>query len=267
MKAKIVGLLLAMGCVGFAYAQSGGQRVPPQSALASYPGFGHDAERDMRAFAADEARRQQLIFQCMRSAGFEYYPETGIIVRSAAAPIQERRRRPAKTRNETYRESLSAERLQQYNLALFGVRDPNSETQLWDPSSPSGGGCWGEALRSVRGVFDASRALTREYVQMRRSVGQDARVMAAETRWASCMAGRGHAFEQLSDLRATIFNRGEVPGRQPIPLESLNELAAASDVCLAEAQYVEAEQAARAEAENTFVRAHKGTLDRLKYDR
>jgi len=264
MTTKPVALLLITACAGLAYAQSAGQKPPPRSALAAYPGFGHNAESDMRAFASDNAKRQQMIAQCMRAAGYEYYPEIGIIVRTAAAPIQERRRRPAQSRNDTYRKGLPADKLQQYNMALFGVPDPHSETQLWDPSSPTGGGCWGEALRSVRGVFDASRALTREYVEMRRSVVEDPRVRAAEAKWASCMAGKGHDFEKVSDVRAAVFNRGEVPGKQQVPVERLDELAAASDACLAEANFADAENAARMDAENAFVRAHKATLDRLK---
>jgi hypothetical protein len=100
---------------------------------------------------------------------------------------------------------------------------------------------------------------------MRRSVSEDDRVTAAETKWASCIAGKGHAFEKLSDLRAAIFNQGVVPGRQQVPMEKLGELATASDGCLAEAKYAEAEHAARTDAENVFVRTHKATLDRLKY--
>ena len=265
MKAKVLGLVLVSACAGFAYAQVGEPRSAPRSSLANYPGFGHDAESDMRAFAADEAKRQQIIFQCMRSKDFEYYPETGTIVRAANAPIAERRRRPPKSRNEVYRTGLPPEKQEQYNMALFGVPDPDSETNLWDPSSPSGGGCWGDALRGVRGVFDASRELTREYIAMRRSVGQDPRVATAERKWASCLADKGHSYEKLSDLRATIFNQGEVPGRPSVPVEKLDELAAASDACLTEANYAEAEQAARTDAENEFVRAHKATLDRLKH--
>jgi len=265
MRARFTVLIVATAVSGMAYAQSTSSKAPPQSALASYAGFGHNAESDMRAFAADEAKRQQSIFQCMRKASFDYFPETGAIVRAAASPINERRKAPPQSRNQVYREGLAPDKLQQYNLALFGVPDPNSETQLWDPSSPTGGGCWGEALRSVRGVFDASRALTREYVQARQSVAQDSRVTAAEAKWASCIRGKGFAFQKLSDARAAFYNGGIVPGQAATPASSIDQLGAASDACLAEAQYQEAEQLARTDAENKFVREHKSTLDRLKY--
>ena len=265
MRAKLTALIAATACAGMAYAQSTASKGPPQSDLAGYPGFGHNAENDMRAFAADEAKRQQSIFQCMRKAGFDYVPETGAIVRAAASPIAERRKAPPKSRNQAYREGLAPDRLEQYNLALYGVPDPNSETQLWDPASATGGGCWGEALRSVRGVFDASRALTREYVQARQSVARDSRVAATEAKWATCIRGKGFAFEKLSDARAAIYNGGIVPGQPAIPEGKITELGAASDACLAEAGYQEAEQQARTDAENKFVREHKSTLDRLRY--
>ena len=162
MKKILVASAAAAALAGLGYAQSQAGKPPPASALAEYPGFGHRPEEDMRSFAADEAKRQQIIFQCMRDAGLEYYPETGAIVRNTAAPAAEARKQRPRSRNEVYRESLSGEKLRQYNMTLFGVPDPNSQTELWDPSSPTGGGCWGEALRGVKGVFDASRALTRD---------------------------------------------------------------------------------------------------------
>lgn len=265
MRTSILGLMITAAIAGIAYAQHNVLAGPPQSGLASYPGFGHNPEVDMRSFASDEAKRQQSILQCMRTAGFDYYPETGTIVRNAVAPLNERRKLPPKTRNQVYREGLSPDRLQSYNLALYGVTDPNSETQLWDPSSATGGGCWGDALRGVRGVFDAARALTREYVQMRQSVAKDARVVNAEAKWATCVRDKGFPFEKLSDARAAIYNGGIVPGQPPVPESSLDELSSASETCLAEANYGQAEQAARSEAESAFVRVHKDTLDRLKY--
>lgn len=210
---------------------------------------------------------KQIIFQCMKSAGFEYHPETATVVRNNTTTPSEARKRPKKSRNEAYRESLAGDKLQQYNMTLFGVPDPNSETELWNPNSPTGGGCWGDALRSVKGVFEASRALTREYVEMRRSVSRDPRVTAAEAKWSKCMAGKGHEFGSLADFRAIVYNQGEIPGRPKVPMERLPEANAASDACLAESGYGDAEQGARVDAENAFVRNHKAKLDQHKYGR
>ncbi|HLL30060.1 MAG TPA: hypothetical protein VK403_03585 [Allosphingosinicella sp.] len=50
-------------------------------------------------------------------------------------------------------------------------------------------------------------------------------------------------------------------------MSELPRAKAASETCLAEAGYAEAERAARLDAENAFVRNHESTLDRLKYRR
>jgi hypothetical protein len=42
-----------------------------------------------------------------------------------------------------------------YYLALYAVPDPNDEANLWNPRSPTGGGCWGEAIREVPSVYFA----------------------------------------------------------------------------------------------------------------
>jgi hypothetical protein len=267
MNRLFFGIALAASAATIAYAQSGQApgRTPPASMLADYPGFGHDVERDMRAYVADEARRQQLIAQCMRNAGFEYYPETATLVRADSAAAAPARSKRPQSRNQVYRQGLQGDRLRQYDLALYGVEDPNSLTELWDPSSGTGGGCWGEALRSVRGVFDAARDLGPDYVSMRRSVARDARVTAAESRWASCMSAKGHRFASVSELRSAAANQGEVFGRPKMPMEQVAQASAASETCLAEASYAEAERQAMVDAENEFVRRHKSRLDQLRH--
>lgn len=267
MKMILIATAASATLAGLAYAQSTANKLPPASLLAEYPGFGHRSDEDLRAFVADEAKRQQIIFQCMRDAGFEYYPETAAVVRNNPTPAAAGRKPRQKSRNAVYREGLPADKLKQYNLKLFGVTDPNSMTDLWDPNSPTGGGCSGDALRGVKGVFDASRSLGREYVAMRRSVSRAPKVTAAEANWAKCMAGRGHQFGSVAELRSAVYNQGEVPDRPKVPVDRLPAANAASEACLAESGYADAERAALTEAESGFVREHKAKLDQLKYRR
>lgn len=263
---RAIGLMSLTALVAtIAYAQVG---RPPASAgassdLAHYPGFGHNPDGDVRAFVADEAKRQQKIFACMKAAGFDYHPEVAAVVRADSAGAARSKRPPSK--NAVYVAGLSGDRLVQYNTTLYGVPDPNSETALWDPNSGTGGGCWGEALRAVPGVFAASRELTNEYVAMRREANDDPEVKAAEQQWSTCMRQAGHDFATISEFVGVQSNNGEARGREKISAELLGPMKAKSDECLATAKFADVAGAARVRAENRFVARNKATLDTKRY--
>jgi hypothetical protein len=244
-------------------AKSGRTSVmPAQSPLAAYPGFGHDPDGDRRAFAAEEAKRQQAIGQCMRSAGFQYVSEVAQSVSAADAARTERRSRTAPVSpNERYRQSLGAEERTKYNMALYGVPDPNDPTNLWNPASGTGGGCWGEAMRGFAGVYAGANALRDQYWDMRQAIGKDRRVVAATAKWSSCMSGKGFNLASVQELTSAQANMGMIRDKPTMSPDQVAAATSASGACLSEAGFEEAVQTATLEAETAFVAKHKAVLE------
>src|SRR5688572_27186834 len=124
-----------------------GAQSPQVSPLAQYPGFGHNNAADEARYRREQSARQRHIAECMRAQGFTYTP----VVEQTNPSRPARERQPAAlppTANRQFAESLPADRRLAYNRALYGVDDPNDPSGLWDPESQTGGGCWGDALRT-----------------------------------------------------------------------------------------------------------------------
>lgn len=271
-------LILALAAAGYALSGShvpaaaqvtdAPPERPAQSPLAAYPGFGHDPEADESRFDREEMARERLIAQCMQQAGFQYTPTPSIRVEETTN-IREALAAARNDPNERYVASLTPERRTQYYLALYGVPDPfTQEAQgLHDPERPEGGGCVGEALQAIPGVFAAKRVLQDQLDAMRRAVAQDSRVRAAEQRWSECMAARGYQYASPRELHAALdqaaaqaLARGE---KDISALERQHqEAVAAGRECAQQVQLGQTVAQVRAEHEAAFVRAHRAVLDR-----
>jgi hypothetical protein len=258
---RIVFPLLA--CIAGACGSSHEERAAPdsvprpaqadtaQSPLASYPGFGHDRAAERAQIRRQGLAVQRYIAQCMRKAGFEYMPVPSTV--NAPSPPNP---------NEPYVASLSAERRTQYNLTLYGVPDPNDEENLWDPRSPTGGGCWGEAMRATPSIFAAKSELMTEYDALRRSIERDPRVRAAEERWSACMRSQGFEYARPQSSPAREDSAAIRGGYTP-ELERVSQTArATSPECVSAVRLDSIKAAVRVEKESQFVRAHKDILDR-----
>lgn len=232
-------------------AQSGGP--PKTSPLSAYPGFGHNDRADETRFIREEAERERAIASCMRDAGFRYNPAPSVAVTGpmlnpagkSAGPIDQ---------NERYARSLTDDKRREYYMALYGIPDPNDQTNLWDPRSTTGGGCSGNALRAIPGVYAGRSALIEEYETMLTEVRADGRVKQAEAKWAECAKSKGLSFASPTVAYADLdLNPQGSAARRLLIAEcaassSLNETAA--DV--------------RAEHEARFVTRHKVTLEKMK---
>jgi hypothetical protein len=239
------------------------QGAAAASPLAAYPGFGHNAAADEAQYRREQTSRDQSIARCMQSAGLRYTPvadvqrplhrETGQS-RTAAAPVDV---------NERYARSLSGAERTRYYVALYGVPNPNGESAgaLWDPRSSSGGGCWGDALRAIPGVYAARSALAADYVALRRSIRDDPRVTAAQQSWGECMRARGFAYSSPRALAASRDSAAVMKRLGPEMQQKYELAAAASPACLTESQLVSVISAVRNEKESAFVLAHKAVLD------
>lgn len=231
------------------------------SPLAQYPGFGHDHEADEVRFRRQELAQQQAIARCIQGAGFQYTP-TPSVVGPRAANAREARGAPRPDPNERYAASLSPAQRTRYYLALYGVPDPNDEENLWDPRSPTGGGCWGEATRAIPGVYSARSALVREFLELRSSIPRDPRVAAAEQRWSECMRARGFSYGRPQSIRAQQ-DSAAVRGALTPELERRHRQAMeVAPECVTVARLDSITAAVRFEKEAEFVATHKDVLDR-----
>jgi hypothetical protein len=225
--------------------------VQDASPLAAYPGFGHDHQADEARYRRQELAMHRYIAQCMQQAGFEYTLVSSAV--NAPAPPDP---------NKPYVASLSPERRTRYNLTLYGVPDPNDEENLWDPRSPTGGGCWGEAMRAIPSVFKAHSELMAEWLAMQHTIARDPRVRAGEERWSECMRSRGFSYARPQSIRAQE-DSAAVRGALTPELERRHrEALKVAPECVKAVRLDSIKAAVRVEKEAEFVRAHKQVLDR-----
>jgi hypothetical protein len=161
---------------------------------------------------------------------------------------------------------LSSTERTRYHLALYGVPDPNDEANLWDPRSPTGGGCLGEAMREVPSVYAAKSQLMEPYRVMVRSVAEDARVHAAEQRWAACMRQGGYEYASPLALHAEVDRaaiHGTPAGLSVADVQRRNQEARqVARECNSSSGLDSTLATVRTEKEAEFVRAHKDVLER-----
>jgi hypothetical protein len=265
MGARGWGLIVALlACTGDertgadSVADTSVDSAPPQAAspLAAYPGFGRERDPDRARYQRRKIALHRYIAHCMQQAGF-WYTSTPSLVSSPTPP---------QDTNQRYAASLSPERRTRYNLTLYGVPDPNDEGNLWDPSSPTGGGCWGEAMRAIPSVYAAKSKLMTQYHAMERSIAGDPRVQAAERLWSECMRSRGFSYARPQSIparRDSAAIRGTPSPELRHELE--REYRQAQEVAPACATAVgldSVKAAVRVDKETEFVRAHKHVLDR-----
>ena len=249
---KIAIALAAVGGLAIA-GMSGPTTAQPASPLAQYKGFGHNERADEAQFMREQQARKTQIAQCMRDAGFQYVPKPEV-----ENPQRQRSKGLPDSFNDpnaSYVAGLSEERRTQYNMTLYGVPDPNDQANLWDPSSGTGGGCWGDALRTYPGVYSARSALAEKYAEMQMAALEQPAFKEAEAAFATCMSGKGFTV----DTQTRIVTPGE--DLMNSPNEKGMTMRALAD-CRNEARFDEARGKVIADMESEFVRQNKATLDR-----
>jgi hypothetical protein len=187
--------LVALTTVAVAPSIANGQQAPA-SPLAAYPGFGHSPAADEARYRREQASRERRIASCMRDKGLAYVAEAPLERTQAQTPDRRHASARPVDQNERHAASLSPSQRAAYYMALYGVPDPNDDTaKLWKPGSPTGGGCWGDALRAIPGVYSARSALAGEFADMRRSIVEHPAVKTAEQSWQTCMRAQGLDYE------------------------------------------------------------------------
>lgn len=245
-------------------------RMAPRSPLAAYPGFGHDAAADEARYEAEELARERMVAACMAAEGFEYEPAPSVSLDGFDTPeaaMAFLRSDP----NEEYLRGLDAAERQRYDLALYGVANPDSPRaeDLHDPESLVGGGCLASAHRQISGVFATRNELREELRDLERAFLADPRVAAAERVWSACMSAAGFDHATPRALRASL-DRTLDRLRAASAAESAFEAAmvthraaeAAGQTCAASTGFAPKVRTVRVEYERRLVDRHRPLLDR-----
>lgn len=179
---------------------------PIPSPLAEYPGFGHNIDRDEAQFELEEQEREDMVADCMSGQGYKYTPAPSIVLRGELGEEDlERLLSEASTDpNDAHVASLSEEQRQAWYMALTGVPDPNAPEAADLPDFESGGGCVGEALRQLPGVYALRQQLQPELDAMEEAIATDSRVAVEEQEWSRCMQTKGYDFGSPSAMHAAV---------------------------------------------------------------
>lgn len=243
--------------------------IPVQSDLASFAGFGHNSAEDTRVWKKDEERRQAAIKTCMQQQGYEYTIDlpTYISADDDVSVSDVQAIMAQETTNDQYVNSLGDLERVAYYLALYGVEDPNSESEL--DQNQEQGSCFGDALRDIPGVYAIASSLHDVYAEVDNAVWDDPISKAVESDWSKCMFDAGHSFESHPDMFAHIGERTSEYLVQ-VDQQLVVDPAVATEVALIESDsencnsaisYHERLQTVRARHENEFVEQYREVLE------
>ena len=238
--------------------------------LAAYPGFGHDPVADEEQFVEDEMKREKVIAECMDEAGFIYEPALSVLVDDSMTEAE--LLAAMKDPNDLYLSSLSPGETEAYNLALYGVVDPNAESSDDLPDFEAvdeRSGCVGIAHGKIPGVFSTYNLLRDEFRAMRGAIESDPAVVAAEKDWAACMEGHKYDFDAPSDIRRSLDERALAISQEraltPGDLEALEDdvlrASAIARQCGAETGFEDVIRDVTAVYEAKFVETYKDILE------
>jgi hypothetical protein len=228
-----------------------------RSPLEDFLGFGYHSDLEEEVYVKEEARRQDLIQECMLEAGFEYYPvggdqfETGTDV------------------NRVYRESLSRTDEKAYSLALSGrsASDGMSAAELSRLDSDHSGtvtqgeraglGCLGRAESSLPGVFAVRGLLAEELADLEQAISEDPVVRSAAARWVGCMNSLGFRGASADAVDAALVTQAAAD------LDAVRAKAASIEECNRASW--EARQAATRAYEVDFYKEHRKVIEAVAY--
>lgn len=172
--------------------------------LQDYPGFRSDSNADENQFQDEENSRETMIAECMLVQGFLYEPAPSVVVEiSAESDFQEVANQFVDP-NANYINSLSPFEREAYFLALVGVADPDVLEASSLPDFSVGGGCTGEALREIPGVYAAKNQLRDAIDAMQASADTDPALLEANRQWSQCMQTRGFDFSSPEAVPAML---------------------------------------------------------------
>ncbi len=240
---------------------------PPKTPLEKYPGFrtGDDMRIDEEQYMEDERARQAYIAECMQKKAFLYHPEEGRLVEAGEMLSQEDIQEIMHDPNEDYLQQLGPGEREAWYMALVGVPDPYREDV--DIDVENDGGCVGESLRKIPGVFAARIQLKEEYDRLEEKIKNDPEVVFARQERDRCLDAKGYlsAFPPGLDPKGSSERLSALlsdPEKSRILLEYGMEREMALKKCSPVLE--QAEYAAAVRHEKRFIEQHRDVLEPVR---
>ncbi|WP_146819509.1 hypothetical protein [Actinotalea fermentans] len=252
--------------------------------------------RTQREVAAELAQTEEAIAACMATEGFEYTPVVMVPGSFEASddPLRGTRafaeaygyglwRQPEiepgqytymldTSANTAYRESLSPEAQQAYDVALLGQPTDLGDGQV----SYDGTGCTARAELRDGAEAEYLRGVQEEVADYLQSLweGDDPRLAEVDAAWASCMRDAGYdddspqaAESRLLDEMLAVFEAApDAPvaaGRVDAGAEAERRVALADQDCRDATDWSARRRAVEHELQREYLDAHRADLDAL----
>jgi hypothetical protein len=280
-RTALAALLLGLG-VGAAGCHASGSTTPPVAQPRPFDGATYYGQQQRsRLHSAEEAR----VAACMKQRGFPYRPQAlvGGDHTSDANPYG--LLTVAQARNDGFGITSSAvdtrpvvdsnadvDTRDGWNAALVGTAAhrvylnlPGNRQFFYNTDS-----CATQAVAQLYGAdyYRLFNTLTVLSTQVVAQVQNDARYLAAQSRWQRCMTTAGEPAQTLADPPGAISAQLQQAGKDPAKLHTLagRELALAeTDAhCQATADLATAVTTAQTDAEKTLITGHTSDLSALR---
>ncbi len=172
----------------------------------------------------EEQQREQMVAECMKNRGFKYAPAQTIVIRHddnyTVQELLDMLEQPDP--DDEYLSPLSeAERLA-YNLALYGIPDPNAEdAEAYENVDPNA--CWSIANRKIPGIYSIAGELAEERRALDKAIASDKKIEDVVRTWSRCMEAKGFQYESpnaiktaMGDLEISLRNEDPNKVRQQV---------------------------------------------------
>lgn len=243
--------MIASACGGSTEGSSGevlaGQQLDaqPSAALERSPmeqeaGFGSEPSSRNEHFITMQRRANESVVACMRSAGFDYFPEpvdrrrllgpragtgtaewagvNGLGITTSLLELtkgdQGDGSLSASEANARYTAQLSFDDATRYDAALIGTGASgasgdgaavNDAGSALGPFTPTG--CWGDAYGELVKQLQLADRLDSELEVLNDRVQSDPRMRTLMAEWSDCMADRGHRYDDRDALLDDYYAR------------------------------------------------------------
>ncbi|MGH2760288.1 MAG: calcium-binding protein [bacterium] len=198
-----------------------GAAVGEPDPLDPYPGFGFTPEgrlRDQTIAFWEDFHQEELTRECMEAAGFQYSEDAtnsheALVEVAAGLGVQPIYGSPEPGQlNSTFVASLSSEEADRYYLTVLGEsRDSIEGIDEYgvlpagaDPNTFASGGCVGDAMEAIPGIWASKKALADELTEVR----EQASAAAAAT-YPACPARHGRVASSPDELEAAVASGDE----------------------------------------------------------
>ena len=243
------------------------------SPLSVYPGFRDNEsggrEKDREQQMLEEQQREQMVAECMKNRGFKYTPAQTVVIRHdddyTTQELLDMLEQPDP--DDEYLSQLSeAERLA-YNLALYGIPDPNAEdAEAYENVDPNA--CWSIANRKIPGIYSIAGGLAEERRALDKAIASDKKIEDAVRAWSRCMEAKGFQYESpnaiktaIGDLEISLRNEDPNKARQQI-IAAFDPIMTAGKSCDQEVGLSYITKKVIYEREQAFVDEHRDLLEK-----